>query len=163
MTNAPGKAPPPQGGARDYSGSVRWEYRPRLNGTPDPGEIVWTWVAYEDDPHIGKDRPVVVIGLANRARLAVLMLSTRDHSGDSRWLAIGPGDWDEQHRPSWVRGDRILAVVPAAIRREGSVVPRQAYDAIRAGFGPRDSRLRAGIRRLFGRSRPSKVTPTLPP
>lgn len=163
MTNAPGKAPPPQGGARDYSGPVRWEYRPRLDGTPDPGEIVWTWVAYEDEPNIGKDRPVVVIGLANRGRLAVLMLSTRDHSGDSCWLAIGPGDWDEQHRPSWVRGDRILAVVPEAIRREGSVLPQQAYESIRSGFGPRDSRLRTGIRRLLGLSRPSKGTPVVQP
>ena len=163
MTNAPGKAAPPQGGARDYSGPVRWEYRPRQNGTPDPGEIVWTWVAYEDAPHIGKDRPVVVIGLADRGRFAVLMLSTRDHSGDSRWLAIGPGDWDDQHRLSWVRGDRLLVVVPAAIRRVGSVLPRPAYEAIRAAFGPHDSRLRNSLRRLFGRSRPSKVTPILPP
>ena len=162
MVNAAGKPAPPGGGAGDYSGPVRWEYRPRLNGTPDPGEIVWTWVAYEDAPQIGKDRPVVVIGLANRGRLAVLMLSTRDHSGDSRWLAIGPGDWDEQYRPSWGRGDRILAVVPEAIRREGSVLAQEAYEAIRAEFGPRDSRLRSSIRRLFDRSRPSKVTPTVP-
>jgi hypothetical protein len=162
MTNAPGKAPPPQGGARDYSGPVRWEYRPQLDGAPDPGEIVWTWVAYEDEPDIGKDRPVVIIGRATRGRLAVLMLSTRDHSADARWLAIGPGDWDEQHRLSWVRGDRILAVVPEAIRREGSVVTRQTYESIRAGFAPRDSRLRTSIRRLFGRSRPSKDTPTFP-
>ena len=163
MSSESGNAPPPQGGARDYSGPVRWEYRPRLNGTADPGEIVWTWVAYEDAPHLGKDRPVVVIGLANRGRLAVLMLSTRDHSGDSRWLPIGSGDWDQQHRLSWVRGDRTLAVAPEAIRREGSILPRPAYEAIRRGFTPRESRLRTSIRRLFGRSRPPAVTPTDPP
>jgi hypothetical protein len=130
-----------------------------MNRTPDPGEIVWTWVAYEDDPSVGKDRPVVVIGRADRRRLAVLMLSTRDHSGDSRWLSIGAGDWDTQHRRSWVRTDRVLAVRPAAIRREGSMLPRSVYDAIRAAAGPRDSRLRRTVRRLFGRSARPPITP----
>ena len=30
---------------------------------PEPGEVVWTWVPYEEDPTRGKDRPVPVIGL----------------------------------------------------------------------------------------------------
>lgn len=162
MSSAAGTAPPSDGGARDFSGRVRWEYRPRMNGTPDPGEIVWTWVAYEDDPLVGKDRPVVVIGLADRSRLAVLMLSTRDHSGDSRWLSIGAGDWDAQHRPSWVRSDRVLAVRPSAIRREGSMLPRPVYEAIRAAAGPRDSGLRRTVRRLFGRSARPPITPVAP-
>ena len=41
---------------------VRIEYSPDLDGDPDPGEVVWTWVPYEDDPNQGKDRPVVIIG-----------------------------------------------------------------------------------------------------
>src|SRR5687768_6911745 len=41
---------------------VRVEYRPSLDGDPDPGEVVWTWVPFEDDPTLGKDRPVVIIG-----------------------------------------------------------------------------------------------------
>ena len=38
------------------------EYTPCLDGDPDPGEVVWTWVPYEEDPMQGKDRPVVIIG-----------------------------------------------------------------------------------------------------
>ena len=38
-------------------------YQPERDGDPDPGEVVWTWVPYEDDPEQGKDRPVVVIGV----------------------------------------------------------------------------------------------------
>ena len=38
------------------------EYSPRMDGDPDPGEVVWTWVPFEEDPEQGKDRPVVVIG-----------------------------------------------------------------------------------------------------
>jgi hypothetical protein len=25
------------------------DYSPALDGDPDPGEVVWTWVTYEDD------------------------------------------------------------------------------------------------------------------
>ena len=37
-------------------------YEPEQNGEPDPGEVVWAWVPFEDDPDRGKDRPVLVIG-----------------------------------------------------------------------------------------------------
>jgi len=40
-------------------GDVQFEYTPHLDGDPDPGEVVWTWVPYEDDPSQGKDRPVL--------------------------------------------------------------------------------------------------------
>ena len=41
------------------SPGLRISYRPKADGLPDPGEVVWTWVAYEDDPTQGKDRPVL--------------------------------------------------------------------------------------------------------
>jgi hypothetical protein len=37
-------------------------YSPNLDGRADPGEVVWTWVTYEEDPSRGKDRPVLVVG-----------------------------------------------------------------------------------------------------
>ena len=36
-------------------------YAPEVDGEPDPGEVVWGWVPYEDDPQQGKDRPVLLI------------------------------------------------------------------------------------------------------
>ena len=36
-------------------------YAPEADGEPDPGEVVWAWVAYEDDPSRGKDRPVLLL------------------------------------------------------------------------------------------------------
>ena len=36
-------------------------YAPERDGEPDPGEVVWAWVPYEDDPSQGKDRPVLVL------------------------------------------------------------------------------------------------------
>lgn len=129
--NDPNADPQPAaGGAFNYDGTVHWEYAPDLDGDPDPGEIVWTWVAYEDDPSVGKDRPVAVVGRSDDQRLVVLMLSSKDHDDDRGWIAIGSGPWDRDGRPSWVRRDRILAVAPGAVRREGAVMPRATYDTI---------------------------------
>ena len=40
------------------------EYNPRSNGRPDPGEVVWAWVPYEENASLGKDRPVLIVGRA---------------------------------------------------------------------------------------------------
>ena len=53
------------------------EYNPELDGQADPGEVVWTWVAYEDDPRQGKDRPVVVVGRRGRVLLGPHALQQR--------------------------------------------------------------------------------------
>ena len=126
--------PPARGGAYDYAGAVLWEYSPELDHDPDPGEVVWTWVAFEDDPSIGKDRPVAVVGRTEDRRLVALMLSSKEHDGDRDWLSIGSGPWDREGRESWVRRDRILAVSADAVRREGAILPRPTYDAIVAGL-----------------------------
>lgn len=149
MSSATGSASPSTGGAQAYAGRVRWSYNPQRNGRPDPGEIVWAWVPFEEDPSVGKDRPVVVIGLADRRRLAVLMLSSRDHTGDPRWLPVGAGAWDEERRPSWVRSDRLLAVEARAVRREGATLPRSVFESIRmASIRTASTRSHAGTRKL---------------
>ncbi len=108
------------------------EYAPQPDGQADPGEIVWTWVVYEDDPNQGKDRPVLVVG-RDGARLLGLMLSSQSaRDGQHGWLALGPGDWDRDARPSWVRLDRVLAVDEDGIRREGAVLDRARFDRIAA-------------------------------
>lgn len=113
-------------------------YAPELDGHADPGEIVWTWVPYEDDPRQGKDRPVLVVGRHSRT-LFGLMLSSQDRQGERHWLALGPGEWDRERRPSWVRLDRVLTMREDGIRREGAVLDRARFDrvgqALRAGYG----------------------------
>ena len=120
---------PERGGAWDFHGQVRPEYAPVADGDPDPGEVVWVWVPFEEDPGQGKDRPVVIIGrdVADDEVLVALMLSSKDHDGDHDWFALGAGPWDAEHRPSWVRLDRTLAVTEDAVRREGSALPQQLF------------------------------------
>jgi hypothetical protein len=97
--------------------------------------VVWTWVPYEEDASIGKDRPVVVLGRAVQEpgpALAILMLSSREHPDDPRWLPLGAGAWDTEGRVSSVRIDRVLAVAPDAVRREGSALDRVRFDRVAA-------------------------------
>jgi hypothetical protein len=107
-------------------------YAPDLDGRADPGEIVWTWVVYEDDPTRGKDRPVLVVG-RDRGTLLGLMLSSQDHHrGDPNWVGIGSGSWDYEGRASWVRLDRVLDVPEEGIRREGAILERVMFDVVAA-------------------------------
>jgi hypothetical protein len=68
-------ATPPQDAAPDQ---VRATYTPELDGEPDPGEVVWAWVPYEDDPSRGKDRPVLILDTDGEGWTG-LMLSSQDH------------------------------------------------------------------------------------
>ncbi|PJJ73917.1 PemK-like, MazF-like toxin of type II toxin-antitoxin system [Sediminihabitans luteus] len=125
----------------DFTGRVTPEYAPDLDGNADPGEVVWTWVPYEDDPSQGKDRPVLIVG-HDGAWLLALMLTSKDHDLDAAqearwgryWLDIGAGPWDRQGRPSEVRLDRVIRVDATQVRREGAVMPRGTFDAVVRGI-----------------------------
>jgi hypothetical protein len=112
-------------------------YAPRADGHPDPGEIVWGWVAYDEGDGRGKDRPVLVIGRRGRQLLG-LQLSSRDHDRDAAdearygryWADIGRGGWDARGRRSEVRLDRLLVLDPATVRREGAALDRVRFDRV---------------------------------
>jgi hypothetical protein len=137
MPDPTGEPAPERGGAHTYRGAIAWEYSPELDRDADPGEIVWSWVAFEEDSTIGKDRPIAVVGRADDGRLVALMLSSQDHRGDRGWLSIGTGPWDKQGRESWVRTDRVLAVAASAVRREGAIMPPNTYNGIVVAMGGR--------------------------
>lgn len=135
-------APPSSGASRgkrnyagDYRGPVSPVYAPRPDGSPDPGEVVWAWVPYEEDPAQGKDRPVLLIGRSGRQLLG-LMLTSRDRNNafdaDPDYVDIGTGAWDSKGRPSEVKLDRILQLEPGSIRREGAVVSRAVFEQVAA-------------------------------
>lgn len=154
----PGSTPPPQqpGGVPqrpvgagvpaprqpypgDFTGTFTMAYTPVPDGRPDPGEIVWTWVPFEEDHSRGKDRPVLLVG-RDDAWLLALMLTSKDHDRDAAqearfgryWQDIGAGPWDRAGRPSEVRLDRVIRVDPAAVRREGAVLDRGRFEEVSA-------------------------------
>ncbi|MCT1600726.1 type II toxin-antitoxin system PemK/MazF family toxin [Kocuria sp. p3-SID1433] len=117
----------------DFRGRVPVAYAPDPDGEPDPGEIVWTWVPYEEDHSRGKDRPVLIVG-RQEPYLLVLMLTSKDRnnatSSDRDYLDIGTGAWDREGRPSEVKLDRVIRVRPEDVRREGAVLPRDRFETV---------------------------------
>ena len=107
-------------------------YAPDLDGRADPGEVVWTWVVYEDDPSRGKDRPVLVVGRDRRTLLGLMLSSQERHQNDREWVGIGSGPWDYEARASWVRLDRVLDVPEESIRREGAILERETFEIVAA-------------------------------
>jgi hypothetical protein len=110
----------------------RLVYSPNLDGRADPGEVVWTWVTYEEDPTRGKDRPVLVVGRDHATLLGLMLSSQERHAADRDWVQIGRGNWDYDGRPSWVRLDRVLDVPEESIRREGAILERNVFEVVAA-------------------------------
>ncbi len=108
------------------------------DGRPDPGEIVWTWVPYEDDPSQGKDRPVLLIARKDADTLLALQMTSKDHDRDAAqearagrfWMDIGSGPWDPRGRPSEVRLNRLIEVREQDVRREGAILSRAVYEKV---------------------------------
>lgn len=130
-TPAPAPAPAPapsSGGARRNGPVVTVEYSPTMDGDPDPGEVVWVWVPFEEDPAQGKDRPVVVIGRRGDT-LVGIPLTSKQHD-DEVQVNVGTGDWDSKRRTSYARIWRMLDVDPGEMRREGAVLGRAHFDRV---------------------------------
>lgn len=121
----------------DFRGVPNMVYQPNRDGEPDPGEVVWTWVPFEEDYSQGKDRPVLLIA-RDGGWLLGLPLTSKDHDRDAaqearagrQWLDVGSGPWDRQGRPSEVRVNRILRVDPHAVRREGAQFDRAMFERV---------------------------------
>lgn len=118
-------------------------YDPHPDGEPDPGEVVWAWVPYEEDASQGKDRPVLLIAHEGE-QLIGLMMTSKDHDRDMEqeahdgrfWFDVGSGPWDSKGRPSEVRLNRFLTVDPADVRREGAVLDKVRFDAVVTALRP---------------------------
>ncbi|MGL5810607.1 MAG: type II toxin-antitoxin system PemK/MazF family toxin [Nocardioides sp.] len=120
--------------------SAAESYAPEADGEPDPGEVVWAWVPFEEDPTQGKDRPVLLIGCLPLAHgdqqcWLGLPMTSKDHDRDAHeeakhgrhWMDVGTGDWDPKGRPSEVRLDRVIRLTAGEIRRADSVLDRTLF------------------------------------
>ncbi len=116
-------------------------YRPSDNGRADPGEVVWAWVPFEDDPRQGKDRPVLVLAVEGDDVL-VLPMTSKDHDRDAAqearegrlWMDVGSGSWDGRGRPSEVRLNRTVRIPAAEVRREGTALGPELFAAVAAAW-----------------------------
>jgi len=105
-------------------------YSPSRNGLPDSGEIIWTWVPYEENDGRGKDRPVLVIGRHGADRVYAVRMTSRAHDRDRDFISIGSGGWDAQGRESWVDIEQLYSVHHAGMRREAAVLDAGRYGRV---------------------------------
>lgn len=133
---------------RPSAPALHLAYAPVDDDRPDPGEVVWSWVPFEEDLTRGKDRPVLVLAReeadiggsdGSGQVLVCLMLTSHDRGRgthiDERgatWVDIGSGAWDARRRPSEARVDRLLRIPMGAVRREGTGLDRRRYDLVAA-------------------------------
>ncbi|AXI90066.1 type II toxin-antitoxin system PemK/MazF family toxin [Actinospica acidiphila] len=112
-------------------GRVRTEYSPAHDGDPDPGEIVWTWVPFEENDGRGKDRPVLVVARETAGTFLAVQLSSKGRAGDRDRVPIGSGPWDRSGRDSWVAVDRVLRLHEQGMRREACALDRMRFNSVR--------------------------------
>ena len=116
---------------------LRISYLPDVDGDPDAGEIIWTWVPYDERDGRGKDRPVLVIARQDDDWVYVVRLTSKSHAGDRDYLALGSGSWDARGRPSWVDIEQIYRVHRTGMRREASVLEPDRFARVAAALGSR--------------------------
>lgn len=116
---------------------VQVDYAPEKDGAPDSGEVIWTWVPYEENDGRGKDRPVLVIGRQSADRVFAVRMTSKPHERDRDYLPIGSGGWDSQGRPSWVDIEQLYSVHADGMRREAAILDRARYDRVAAALSAR--------------------------
>ncbi|MGO3885505.1 MAG: type II toxin-antitoxin system PemK/MazF family toxin [Mycetocola sp.] len=110
-------------------GTVAIGYRPQRDGAPDPGEVVWTWVPFEERDGRGKDRPVLVVAELSGDRSVAISLTSHERGGPD-YVPVGVGDWDSQGRPSWAVLDRVFVVRDGGVRREAAAMKSEVFAVV---------------------------------
>jgi mRNA-degrading endonuclease toxin of MazEF toxin-antitoxin module len=113
---------------------LRVSYAPQRDGAPDAGEVIWTWVPYEENDGRGKDRPVLVIGRQAADRVYAVRMTSKPHDGDRDYLSIGSGGWDGQGRESWVDIEQLYSVHDRGMRREAATLDKERYKRVVAAL-----------------------------
>lgn len=118
-----GRAPRPPGGGR----------RSRAGGTgarPEPAEIWWADVPFEDGPGL-KDRPCLVLSVRG-GRAVVAKISTKYHDERAGVIPLPPGTvGDARGRASFLQTDELREVPVGDFRRRVGVVDPVLWDQVR--------------------------------
>ncbi|MDK6492845.1 PemK-like, MazF-like toxin of type II toxin-antitoxin system [Corynebacterium coyleae] len=101
-------------------------YAPDMDGTAEPGEVVWVTVP----SHPPRQRSILIVGRERHDVLGLLISPEREHENDERWFEIGPGDWESSGQPCWVRLDKTLVVPESDVERRGTTVPPRRFQRV---------------------------------
>ncbi|MFF4382343.1 type II toxin-antitoxin system PemK/MazF family toxin [Kitasatospora sp. NPDC001547] len=99
---------------------------PRTGGAPQPREIWWAEVPFEDGPG-SKDRPCLVLRVHGRTA-TVAKITSRHRAERPGVLPLPPGSvGDRQGRTSWLETDELREVPLSAFRRRSGTVDGQVW------------------------------------
>ncbi|WHM38556.1 type II toxin-antitoxin system PemK/MazF family toxin [Streptomyces sp. BPTC-684] len=112
-------------------GRVRPPGRPGVRGRrPQPGEIWWADVPYEDGPG-SKDRPCLVLSVRGDSVL-VAKITSKFHEEQAGVIPLPPGTvGDARGRPSFLETDELRDVGVWEFRRRVGVVDPTVWDQVR--------------------------------
>ncbi len=97
---------------------------------PQPGEIWWADVPYEDGPG-SKDRPCLVLGVRGDDAL-VAKITSKWHHERQGVIPLPPGSvGDAQGRPSFLETDELRDVALGDFRRRVGVADPTVWDQVR--------------------------------
>ncbi|MFJ8475421.1 type II toxin-antitoxin system PemK/MazF family toxin [Kitasatospora sp. NPDC094011] len=100
--------------------------RPSGGARPEPQEIWWAEVPFEDGPG-AKDRPCLVLRVHGRTA-TVAKITSKHHAERPGVLALPPGSvGDRQGRTSWLETDELREVPLSAFRRRAGTLDRQVW------------------------------------
>jgi len=111
-------------------GPVHTVYAPNHDGDPDPGEIVWTWVPFEEHDGRGKDRPVLIVAREHAGTVLAVQLTSKRHDGTADFVDVGSGAWDREGRESWANLERVMRLHHEGMRREACAMERHYFDLV---------------------------------
>ncbi|MFF5309289.1 type II toxin-antitoxin system PemK/MazF family toxin [Streptomyces massasporeus] len=101
-----------------------------LEGRPQPAEIWWADVPYEDETRT-KDRPCLVLAVRGE-RATVVKITTRFRDERSGVIPLPPGSvGDTQGRASFLETDELREVPVWGFRRRVGVVDPALWDQVR--------------------------------
>ncbi|MFD5434414.1 type II toxin-antitoxin system PemK/MazF family toxin [Kitasatospora sp. NPDC091257] len=100
--------------------------KPRPGAGPEPQEIWWAQVPFEDGPG-SKDRPCLVLRVRGRTA-TVAKITSKHHAERPGVLPLPPGTvGDREGRASWLETDELREVPLSAFRRRAGAVDRQVW------------------------------------
>jgi len=104
--------------------------RARAAGHPEPREVWWAEVPFEDGPG-SKDRPCLVIRV-NRTHATVAKITSKHHAERPGVLPLPRGTvGDRQGRASWLETDELREVPIADFRRKVGTVDVKTWGLAR--------------------------------
>ncbi|WP_306322344.1 MULTISPECIES: type II toxin-antitoxin system PemK/MazF family toxin [unclassified Streptomyces] len=97
---------------------------------PEPGDIWWAMVPYEDGPG-GKDRPCLVLSV-RRGVATVAKITSRYHDERPGVIPLPPGAVsDARGRASFLETDELRSVPVGDFRRRAGVLDPGLWDQVR--------------------------------